>query len=142
MVALLVVNAAATWFMTGVIWLVQLVQYPGFALVGDERFAAYHAMHSSRITWVVAPAMLVEIVTSLAIAWRPERDTWLLRVGFACALITWLVTGFQSVPAHARLGLGFDAAAHGRLLLGNWVRTAAWSVHAVTIAAVVLRRLR
>jgi len=39
---LLASQAAATFAMTGLIWLVQLVQYPGFARVGTAEFAEFH----------------------------------------------------------------------------------------------------
>ena len=40
-------QAAATFGMTGLIWLVQLVQYPAFARVGAAEFAAFHRHHCS-----------------------------------------------------------------------------------------------
>ena len=39
----LITCAAATWFMAGLHWFVQVVHYPLFADVGTERFIAYHA---------------------------------------------------------------------------------------------------
>ena len=36
-----IVHVLATWFMTGVIWFVQVVHYPLMARVGAEGFAAY-----------------------------------------------------------------------------------------------------
>lgn len=40
MALLLTLHALNTWFMTGLIWLVQAVQYPLFVRVGREGFAA------------------------------------------------------------------------------------------------------
>jgi sterol desaturase/sphingolipid hydroxylase (fatty acid hydroxylase superfamily) len=63
-----VANLAATWFMVGLIWFVQVVHYPLFAAVpAGEPFAAYHRQHVRRTTWVVAPVMLVELVTAVAL---------------------------------------------------------------------------
>ena len=139
--SLLVVNAAATWFMAGVIWLVQLVQYPGFNLVGRDGFVAFHAAHSTRITYVVGPAMLVELVTSLILAYQPAHQAWLLRAGCLCAIATWIITAVLSVPAHNRLALGFDEAALTQLMASNILRTVVWSLHALLVSAVLVQRI-
>jgi hypothetical protein len=34
------------FFMTGVIWLIQIVHYPAFALIDPNKFLEFHAMHS------------------------------------------------------------------------------------------------
>ncbi|MEL6186606.1 MAG: hypothetical protein AAFU79_18460, partial [Myxococcota bacterium] len=66
MIALVwIVHLGATFAMFGVIWMVQVVQYPLFARVGEESFAAYHAGHTAYITWVVLPLMFVELGTAL-----------------------------------------------------------------------------
>ncbi|MFT6364052.1 MAG: hypothetical protein ACJAZ8_002475, partial [Planctomycetota bacterium] len=41
-IELLFLHLALTWALVGLIWTVQLVQYPSFALVGEAEFAAYH----------------------------------------------------------------------------------------------------
>ena len=58
--SLLIVHAAATWFMTGLIWFVQIVHYPLFAKVGALAFKEYEHDHQRKTTWVVAPVMLIE----------------------------------------------------------------------------------
>lgn len=136
---ILIVNAAATWLMTGVIWIVQLVHYPLFARVGGEGFPAYHAAHSNRISLVVGPAMLTEAATAVLVAvMRPEGvAAWAAWLGVGLVAITWLATALLAVPQHGRLSTGFDAAAHRRLVAGNWVRTAAWSARGVLVAAML-----
>lgn len=47
--ALLITHAAATLWMTGLIWFVQVVHYPLFALVGSTGFAAYESAHATQI---------------------------------------------------------------------------------------------
>ena len=126
---MLLMNVAATWFMTGLIWFVQVVHYPLMAGVGGDGYAGYQRRHMTRTTWVVAPAMLVEMVTALALVrWRPEAvpmaAVW---AGIAGVAVVWASTGMLQVPAHETLAQGFTAAAHRRLVRSNWVRTLAWS---------------
>ena len=64
-VVLLLGQAAATLFMTGVIWIVQSVHYPLFALVGRDGFSEYAREHRRRITVIVGIVMPVEAVTAV-----------------------------------------------------------------------------
>lgn len=134
----LLAHAGATWFMSGVIWIVQVVHYPLFAGVGADRFADYERAHQRRITRVVAPAMFVEL--GLAIALVLMLDGPALRLawaGLALLAVNWVSTFAVQVPAHTSLAGGFDERAHKRLLATNWVRTAAWSARGV-IALVMI----
>ncbi len=67
----LLTHAAATLFMTGVIWFVQVVHYPLYRLVSVAEFARYETAHTFWTTIVVAPPMVAEMVTALWLVWRP-----------------------------------------------------------------------
>jgi hypothetical protein len=133
---MLAVHLAVTWFMTGVIWFVQLVHYPLFAAAEGPSFAAYHRRHLALVTWVVAPAMLVELATGLLLAWAPPPglSSWTTTAGLLLLAIIWLSTALVQVPCHDRLRAGFDAAAHRRLVTSNWIRTASWSARALMLS--------
>ena len=129
MSAVLLANAAATLFMTGLIWLVQLVHYPLFAEVGEHEFGRFHAEHTDRITPLVLPVMAVELVTSLLLVLdRPvgvsAAGVW---VGLALAAGLWLSTLLLQAPVHRGLGRGSTPARVRRLVTLNWTRTAAWT---------------
>ena len=68
------IHAAATLYMTGLIWFVQVVHYPLMARVGGGGFAAYEAAHTNRTAWVVGPAMLAEAGTAVALVVDPAWD--------------------------------------------------------------------
>ncbi len=132
---LLLVHAATTLFMAGLIWFVQVVHYPLFAHVGAAGFAAYERLHSRNTTWVVGPPMLVELGTAILVALSVGNPlSW---AGLALLAVIWGSTWALQVPAHVRLERGFDAATHRRLVNSNWVRTLAWSARSV-IAIVLL----
>lgn len=131
--ALLLGNVVSTMLMTGVIWFVQIVHYPLFASVGKEQFVAYEAEHQQRTTWVVAPLMLAELATAIAlIIERPmsvhRGEAWL---GIALVALIWASTFFLQVPLHERLGREFREEWAARLVATNWVRTIAWSLRTV-----------
>ncbi len=135
----LLFNVAAVLLMTGVIWFVQVVHYPLFAGVGEERFVAYQATHARSTTFVVAPLMTIELVTSGLLAIDPPAGIapWAMWLGLGLTGVTWLATAFLSVPQHNRLEIAFDQDAWRRLVATNWVRTAAWTVHSVLLLGVV-----
>ncbi len=127
MTALLTAHAAATWALVGLIWTVQIVHYPLFAQVGADAFRSYHARHTRRITWIVAPLMATELLTAVLLVVRGAREPWLL-ASLAPLAFNWLSTWRTQIPLHNRLATGFDAAVHRRLVTTNWWRTAAWTI--------------
>lgn len=136
-------NLLATIFMTGVIWIVQVVHYPLFAKVGPDLFRSYHADHNVLITYIVLPAMLIEAGTAaLMIINRPggisATEAW---IGLFLVIIAWGATFFLSVPQHGRLAPGFDAEAHRLLVQTNWIRTIAWSLRSLLIGWQLFRFL-
>ena len=126
---LLLIHAGATLCMTGVIWFVQVVHYPLFELASERRFERFAAEHQRRTGFVVAPLMITEAATALALLVAPPLGLgrglpWL---GALLLASIWLSTALVQVPLHRRLGGGRDASAIRRLVASNWLRTAAWS---------------
>jgi hypothetical protein len=124
--ALLLLNFALAAYLTGVIWTVQLVHYPGFALVPAADFGAYHRAHLTRMSWVVMAPMVAELL--LAAAWVWATGTTHAWVSLGLVLVIWAVTFFVSVPLHNRLAADGPAYAtvYG-LVRTNWLRTLAWT---------------
>ncbi|QDU18516.1 hypothetical protein [Urbifossiella limnaea] len=126
-------HLAATLFLVGLIWFVQVVHYPLMARVGRAEFVAYEQAHARRTTWVVAPPMLVELGTGIALLWvRPAGVSLAAALaGVALLAVVWGSTRFVQVPCHERLSRAFDPGVHRRLVSTNWVRTAAWSLRGI-----------
>lgn len=141
---LVLAHAVSTTFLTGLIWTIQVVHYPLFAAVGAERFAAYEAAHSARITVLIAGPWAVQGLTTLwlLVAPPPAVPSWLVWLAGLLAAVPVLVTLVWSVPAHGALSEGFDVAAHARLVTTNWLRTVAWSLHTVVAAVILVLALR
>ncbi len=143
MTLLLLLQVAATWFMVGLIWTIQVVHYPLFARVGQEQFAEYSRRHQFLITWIVGPAMVVELLTAVILAlYPPTPDTGLwLWTGVILLLVIWVSTALIQAPQHGRLATGGQDRKRIRsLVTWNWIRTIAWSARGVLVL-MVLRRL-
>jgi len=137
--AVLLVHAAATWMMVGVIWFVQVVHYPLLAVVPVESASAVALDHQRRTGWVVAAPMAAEGVTMLwLLASSPATITWWLPwLGAVLLAVALGATVLLSVPRHARMAAAPDASVGRELVLTNWPRTIAWSARGA-ICAVML----
>ncbi len=122
-------HVAATLFMVGLIWFVQVVHYPLFGSVGRSGFAEYSQAHSRLTGLVVGPPMLVEAGTAVALVIRtPEGVPFSLPlIGLVLLAVVWLSTAFLQSPQHTVLGRGFAADSHRFLVASNWVRTFCWT---------------
>jgi hypothetical protein len=129
---LLLIHAAATVLMLGVVLIVQVVHYPLFWYVRAADYDAFQVAHMRRITWIVGPAMTTELVTAGLVAWQLPLGVpaWMGGTGLGLVAFIWATTGLVQVPLHGRLTDGFDAAAHRRLVATNWLRTGAWTLRA------------
>ncbi|MFA6955637.1 MAG: hypothetical protein WC538_07185 [Thermoanaerobaculia bacterium] len=146
---ILLLHAASTLFMTGLIWFVQVVHYPLFAAVGPEEFAGYASAHSVRTAWVVVPVMLLEMGTAIWLVAAPPPGVRRSRAIAGLLLLTliWFSTAFLQVPRHERLGgVGFDSETVTTLVATNWVRTGGWTLRSMLVllllSAVIARSTR
>lgn len=124
-----------TLYMTGLIWIIQVIHYPLFKLVGAENYVVYHKSHIQRTSVVIAVPMLLEMLSALYLILKAEfyRNSSLFLVASLLILVIWLVTFFISVPQHNILVNGFDDTAFKTLLNTNWVRTIGWTLRAVLL---------
>jgi hypothetical protein len=129
-VAIAVLHAACTWFMVGLIWVIQRVHYPSMHYIEPDRFAPFEKYHCDAIGSIVAPCMLLEAISSAALAMHCNGPwQWaVLIAGWGLLAILWGSTFWIQVPLHARLQLGKNPDTIDRLVRTNWIRTVAWSI--------------
>lgn len=124
----------STLAMFGLIWFVQVVHYPLFLAVGPSHFTAYEAAHANRTTWVVAPLMLVELVSAGLLLFPTLRPTAVSAAsawaGIVLIGVIWASTGLLQVPLHNQLHLAYSASVIHQLVATNWIRTVAWTLRA------------
>ena len=132
------VHAVPTLLMTGVIWIIQVVHYPLYRRVGAEGFADYEREHCARISFVVLPLMLLELLCAAALVVSPPPVSGPLPwAGLALLAVVWGSTFLLQVPCHRALERGFDARAASRLVATNWIRTVAWSLRSCVALALL-----
>lgn len=120
-------SGASSLYMTGVIWLIQLIHYPAFHAIDEKEFSRFHHRHSQVMGWIVGPVMVVELLSTLWLA-QTGQTIWIVKS--VTVLFLWGLTFFVSVPCHNRLSAGKEAQQIDRLIRTNWPRTVLWTAAA------------
>jgi len=119
-------------YMTGIIWFVQLVQYPMLHLTNGSDAAEGHQEYTRRMGLAVGPVMLLEL--GLQIAWIIMFPGPRSLIGALLLVIIWASTIFLQVPCHRDLEQQYDPESHKELVRSNWIRTFAWTARAVLLS--------
>ncbi len=125
----LLAQTAASWFMGGVIWTMQVLNYPLLALVAPGDVPRYEQAHNRRFARVVAPGVLVTVVSGIVLVFSrpPGVSIAVPIVSLALAALILSATIRDGAHAHARLAREWDADVHVRLVRTNWIRVIAWT---------------
>lgn len=118
-----------SFILLGLIWTIQLVHYPSFVYVSSERFIDFEKMHTFKISLVVMPLMIIELITALSMLYLNSMNVPSMAYT-AIIVFIWLSTFTFSVPCHKKLYLGKDIKIIKKLISTNWIRTILWSIKA------------
>ncbi len=127
--AALLVQAGASCFMAGLIWTMQILNYPLLALVDPRDVPRYEQAHNRRFIWLVGPGVIVTLASTVILLVRRPAGVplWFPLAALALLAVILASTIRQGAPSHARLAIAFDAEVHARLVRTNWIRTTAWT---------------
>ena len=123
----IIAHLFSTFFLTGLIWIVQLVHYPGFHFVEANDFVAFEKFHTNRISAIVIPLMFCELLTGAYLFFLPNVAQ-LMKISIILIALIWLSTFILSVPIHGKLAMGKDTELINKLVTTNWPRTILWSI--------------
>jgi len=109
------------------IWIVQLVVYPGFGYYQRESLVKWHRKYTLQITYVVFPLMVTQLLLSGIQLWN--MISWYTGSCFLIVIWLWLSTFLQFVPLHNKISEDdFDKKTILQLVQKNWLRTFLWTV--------------
>ncbi len=123
------INTFIDWAMVLVVWLVQLVIYPGFRRIEESRFVAWHSRYLKIMGYIVAPLMIGQLGFAVWNAFTVQQ--WISAETHYLGLValTWIVTFRMAVPIHDNLqDRGKEPELIRQLVLANWPRTILWSI--------------
>ncbi|MCB1325752.1 MAG: hypothetical protein H7A21_13495 [Spirochaetales bacterium] len=127
----IVLHLAATLYMTGLIFFVQIVHYPLFEEVSEINFARFEARHRFRTTIAVLPMAFEFLSTPLL--FFVSVPGWIAVCLTALIVLNWVWTALVMVPGHRRLARARDEREIRRLVRNNAVRVVAWLARSVVL---------
>lgn len=108
------------------IWMVQLIIYPGFVFVSMKHFVHWHKRYMMLITFIVAPLMFLQ--AGLVAVQVILQGRWADWASLLLVIVLWLLTFLLAVPLHNRLGQpDTHEEVTEKLVAVNWYRTICWS---------------
>jgi formate hydrogenlyase subunit 4 len=121
----------------GIIWLVQLLQYPGFLYVDRKNFKQAMTHHQDRISIVILPLMLSELFLGVWLVFNSYSVAHLITL--ILILLIWVLTFTVQVPIHKNfLKEGFNEERIKYLVKSNWSRTILWTIKLLIILGTAL----
>ena len=112
-------------YLVSLVFMTQFITYPTFLHIDKDKFSEYHRKYVNNISFIVAPVMLIELLTLLLIAYL-SKDFLIIK-SLILLLVIWLTTFFIMIPSHNRISKSFNIKEINRLINYNWVRTILWS---------------
>ena len=126
-----------TSIMTGVIWVIQIVHYPSFHFIEKELYTAFQKFHMNKISIIVMPIMLAELITGIMLFLDKSSKSPFLIVSFVILILIWLITGVFFAKAHNELIAGYQELVVNQLVAMNWIRTLLWTLRLLLLTSFV-----
>ena len=135
---LLIIHAVASIWMTSLIWIIQLVHYPFFNYVDQNKQRLAANFHTSRIFWCVFPAMIIEVFTLFLYLIQKTTVTGLDIIIASLLFIIWACTFFIQVPQHQAMATGYAQSLVNNLVKYNWIRTTCWTIKTMLVGYLLI----
>jgi len=98
-----------------------------FHHIDKTKFSRHIAFHGFRISLIVIPAMIIELVTSFALVLISIPFFHFHFAGLIAVIAIWITTFFVQVPLHNNLSQQRSKYLIRKLIRTNWLRTALWT---------------
>ncbi|MDQ3250287.1 MAG: hypothetical protein M3Q45_13895 [Chloroflexota bacterium] len=137
---LLLICTLMCFYCTGASWMLQVVCYPTYALVGSQEFVPFHVDFGQRlIKAAVIPMMLTALATFVLVFLRPATvPLWAALVVAACSAIILATTIILEVPKHNQLDReGKSDQVIEALVRDNLPRVACWTLASLLLTYMV-----
>ena len=119
-------NFIMSFLMMGVIITTQIVNYPLFLCVTKSNFKKYHSTYVNKISFIVMPLMLSELILSIILLSIFQNFSTI--VILLSMLLIFVSTLFLQVPMHQKLENEYNYKSINYLINTNWIRTFLWVI--------------
>jgi len=125
----------------GLILTIQLVHYPSFYWVSKDDFSNFEQFHSKRISLIVVPLMLVELIVSFSLLFFAKDELIISLINLSSVILIWISTFFLSVPCHSTLLIKKDDQVIKKLIETNWIRTILWGLRSISLFILIFNKV-
>ncbi len=109
------------------IWMTQLIVYPGFSFYSAEELNGWHKRYTVMISVIVIPLMTTQLLLHAYDLWFDQNIISLISA-FLIVLL-WIITFGKAVPLHNQIARNKEVLASAKKLVSiNWYRTILWNV--------------
>lgn len=126
-----ILEIVTSFSLLGLIWVIQLVHYPSFRYIAEDKFRDFILFHGKSISFIVMPLMIIELTVAIGLSFSTPSILTFSKFGIVCLI--WLSTFTLSVPKHSKLLRGRDNKIIEGLIYTNWPRTILWTLKAVLV---------
>ncbi len=132
-----IINLIVTWFLVGLIWIIQVVHYPTFLLFEKSDFLKFHHFHTKSITWIVGPMMAAELILGGWLTWQNAFEMNYL-IPFLLLIGIWASTLLVQIPLHTKLADDQNESNIRKLISTNWIRTILWTLKGIWLGSILI----
>lgn len=135
----LLVHAAATLVLAGVMWGIQVGVVPRIRQASVETWPRHADTYRRVLRTVFWPLVGVEAASGILVTWRHPAGipSWVHGVNVALLIAAWCVIPLtRFLVGHHPLDR-FDPAGFGRFARLNWVRVVVWTARGVVVLAML-----
>jgi hypothetical protein len=135
MTTFLLILTAFCLYSTGASWMLQVVCYPTYLLVGEKEFVPFHVSFGRRLLVAVIPMSLTCLALVAFIFIRTDPiPMWVALIAGGCGAVILVTTLLLEVPKHLKLDKeGKSDALINGLVRDNLPRTAAWTIASILL---------
>lgn len=109
------------------IWMVQLLIYPGFKYFEREKLIIWHAQYTRNMTFIVMPLMLGQLLLHSYKTYMSFNVIQILALFLV--ILSWILTFTIFVPLHQKIhNKHFENIDLRQLEIFNWWRTVIWTL--------------
>ncbi len=109
------------------VWLVQFVIYSAFPYYGHKKLILWHKKYMSRITIIVAPLMIGQLIISIV---EILKNTSIFNIIICLSIYSiWMITFFFIAPIHKKINKSlYTPFTFRNLIKINLLRTFLWTL--------------
>ena len=134
---LILLNLICSFLMLGVILTTQIVNYPSFLDISINDFINFHKNYVSRITIIVFPIMVLELILGFILFWNIQNISTILIA--TSILFIFISTLLIQVPLHQKVEKKYDRYLLIQLIKSNWIRTILWAIKCAVSCNLIIK---